>query len=119
MSICSSISRWESACLNKSLHTSWFNSANLSWLPGIAILVLYESFLNQFKKSNVSESISTQIHTDYIFDTNFFTQNLKTFNCLAFLSDGTKIVRPSLIELIPYFKQPENETKSKSDLKII
>ena len=71
------------------------------------------------RKSNISESISTQIHTDYVFDTNFFTQNLKTFNCLAFLSDGSKIIPPCLIELIPYFKQPENKTKNKSNLKII
>ena len=71
------------------------------------------------KKSNVSESISTQIQTDYIFDTNFFTQNLKTFNCLAFLSDGTKILPPSLIELVPYFNQPKDEIKSKSNLRII
>ena len=71
------------------------------------------------KKSNVSESISTQIHTDYIFDTNFFTQDLKTFNCLAFLSDGTKILPPSLIELVPYFNQPKDEIKSKSNLRII
>ena len=71
------------------------------------------------KKSNLSESISTQIQTDYIFDTNFFTQNLKSFNCLAFLSDGTKIAPPCLIELIPHFKTPEIKIKNKSNLKII
>ena len=71
------------------------------------------------KKSNLSESISTQIQTDYIFDTNFFTQNLKTFNCLAFLSDGSKIIPPCLIDLVPYFNTHiKNNTKNNS-LKII
>ena len=86
-----------------------------------AIETNFNYFTNSLnsKKSNVSESISTQIHTDYIFDTNFFTQNLKTFNCLAFLSDGTKINPPCLIELIPYFNPPEIKTKNKLDLKII
>lgn len=71
------------------------------------------------KKSNLSESISTHIQTDYIFDTNFFTQKLKTFNCLAFLSNGNKILPPCSIDLIPYFKTPEIEIKNKSNLKII
>lgn len=71
------------------------------------------------KKSNLSESISTQIQTDYIFDTNFFTQNLKTFTCLAFLSDGSKINPPCLINLVPYFNSPtKNDTKN-NNLKII
>ena len=28
----------------------------------------------------------TQINTDFIYDTNFFTQQLETFSCIAFLS---------------------------------
>ena len=56
------------------------------------------------KKSNLSESISTHIQTDFTYDTNFFTQNLTTFTCLAFLSDGNKILPPCKINLIPYFK---------------
>lgn len=73
------------------------------------------------KKSNISESISTQIQTDYIFDTNFFTKNLKTFNCLAFISDGKKIQPTHLVQLIPYFDNPTVTTKTnkKSSLKII
>ena len=39
------------------------------------------------KKSNISETISTSIHTDFVYDTNFFTQNLETFTCLGFISD--------------------------------
>ena len=38
------------------------------------------------KKSNISETISTSIQTDYVYDTNFFTQNLETFTCLGFIS---------------------------------
>ena len=70
------------------------------------------------KKSNISESIST----DYIFDTNFFTRDLETFTCLAFLSDGEKISSATKIKLIPYFSSPKNKTikdKKRTDLKII
>ncbi len=38
------------------------------------------------KKSNISETISTSIQTDFIYDTNFFTQKLETFTCLGFIS---------------------------------
>ena len=47
--------------------------------------------------------ISTQIHTDFVYDTNFFTQKLKTFSCLAFLSDGTQILPPCKVDLFPSF----------------
>lgn len=53
--------------------------------------------------SNLSESISTVTHFDYIYDTKFFTQDLESFSCLAFLSDGSKILTPKKINLIPYF----------------
>jgi len=57
------------------------------------------------KNSNISESLNSYIQMDYIFDTNFFTQNLETFSCIAFLSDGNKILKPQKINLIPYFKK--------------
>ena len=38
------------------------------------------------KKSNISETISTSIQTDFVYDTKFFTQNIETFTCLAFIS---------------------------------
>ncbi|MBQ3145120.1 MAG: type IV secretion system DNA-binding domain-containing protein [Clostridia bacterium] len=81
----------------------------------------YNYFTNSLKskKSNLSESISTHIQTDFIYDTNFFTQNLTIFSCLAFISDGNKIHPPCKINLIPYFKVPEIETKNKSNLKIV
>lgn len=65
----------------------------------------YNYFINSLesKKSNISESISTQIHTDFVYDTNFFTQKLKTFSCLAFLSDGTQILSPCKVDLFPSF----------------
>ena len=65
----------------------------------------YNYFINSLesKKSNISESISTQIHTDFVYDTNFFTQKLKTFSCLAFLSDGTQILPPCNVDLFPSF----------------
>ena len=39
------------------------------------------------KKSNISETISTSIQTDFVYDTNYFTQNLETFTCLSFISN--------------------------------
>lgn len=55
--------------------------------------------------SSISESINTYLQTDYIYDTNFFTRNLENFTCLAFLSDGNKIIPPQKISLNPYFKK--------------
>jgi len=67
----------------------------------------YNYLFNKFhsKNSNLSESFNSYFQTDYIFDTNFFTQNLETFSCLSFLSDGNKILPPQKINLIPYFKK--------------
>jgi hypothetical protein len=67
----------------------------------------YNYFFNNFlsKDSNLSESINSYYQTDYIFDTNFFTRNLEIFSCLAFLSNGTDIIEPQKLKLIPYFKK--------------
>jgi len=80
----------------------------------------YNFFTNSLasRKSNLSETISTHIQTDYIYDVNFFTQNLETFSCLSFISNGNKILPPCKINLIPYFKTYEIQ-KSKNNLKII
>ena len=66
----------------------------------------YNYFFNNFlsKNSNISESINSYFQTDYIYDTKFFTRNLETFSCLAFLSNGTDILEPQKLKLIPYFK---------------
>ena len=55
------------------------------------------------QNSNISESINDSINFDFIYDSNFFTQNLETFSCLGFLSDGCKILPPQKIKMAPYF----------------
>lgn len=67
----------------------------------------YSYFLHGFhsQNSNLSESINTYYQTDYIFDVNTFTQNLETFSCIAFLSDGNKILHPCKLKMIPYFEK--------------
>jgi len=55
------------------------------------------------KDSSITESINSVIQHDFIYDTNFFTQDLETFNCLAFLSTGSNIIPPQKMKLIPYF----------------
>ena len=54
--------------------------------------------------SNISESINSYSQFDFIFDTNFFTQKLECFSCIAFISNGTSIISPQKINMIPYFK---------------
>ena len=70
----------------------------------------YNYLLNKFlsRNSSISESINSYIQTDYVYDTNYFTRKLETFSCLAFLSNGTNILEPQKLKLIPYFK---NKTK--------
>lgn len=67
----------------------------------------FNYFSNSFisKKSNISESINTQIQNDFIYDSNYFTQKLETFTCLSFLSDGNSILPPKKLKRIPYFKK--------------
>ena len=61
------------------------------------------------KDSNISESINSSYEKDFIFDTNYFTQCLETFTALAFLSDGSRILKPQKIKLIPYFMKGSDE----------
>lgn len=67
----------------------------------------YNYFTNSFisMDSNISESINTYKQLDLTYDTKFFTQDLKTFSCLSFISTGNKIFTPQEIKTIPYFKQ--------------
>ena len=67
----------------------------------------YNYLLKRFSSidSNLSESINTYYQFDYSFDYNFFTQELETFTCLAFLSTGTKIIKPQKLNMLPYFKE--------------
>ena len=61
------------------------------------------SSIFSYEKPNFSESLNSYTQYDFIFDTNFFTQKLDTFTCLAFLSTGKSIIPPQKINLIPYF----------------
>jgi len=63
------------------------------------------------KNSNLSESISTYTNYDFVYDTKFFTQDLETFSCLAFLSDGAKVLSPQKITMNPYFKDKKIDNK--------
>lgn len=60
------------------------------------------------KNSSLSESYNTYTQNDFIYETNYFSQNLKTFEALAFLSDGFNIMKPQKIKMLPYFKQKED-----------
>lgn len=53
--------------------------------------------------SNISESYNSYFQKDYIYDTNFFTQELETFTALTFLCDGNKIHKPIKVKMLPYF----------------
>lgn len=66
---------------------------------------IFNYFTNSLnsRDSSISETISTYIHSDFVYDTNFFTQALENFTCLAFLSDGAKIIPPQKVHLFPYF----------------
>ena len=67
----------------------------------------YNYLIQKFKSksSNLSESINTYYQYDYVYDSHFFTQELKTFSCLAFLSDGNSTLPPQQIDMYPYFKE--------------
>lgn len=71
----------------------------------------FNFFTNSFisQDSSLSESVNTYSQKDFLYDTNFFTQELKTFSCLGFISDGSKILYPSQIFLKPYFKDDSPE----------
>ena len=66
---------------------------------------LTKSLVN--KDSSISESLNIYTQNDYVYDTNFFTQQLETFNSLCFLSDGNKILKPTKIKMCPYFMEEE------------
>ena len=57
------------------------------------------------RDSNLSESYNTYTQNDYVFDTCFFSQELETFNCLSFLSNGYKVLKPKKIKMLPNFEK--------------
>lgn len=56
------------------------------------------------RNSNISESYNKYTQNDYIYDTNYFSQNLETFKALAFISNGFKVSKPIELQMIPYYK---------------
>ena len=54
--------------------------------------------------SSISETFSTSVQKDFVFDFNFFSQELETFYALTFLSDGKRVFPPSKLRLFPYFE---------------
>ncbi len=76
----------------------------------------YDCFFKNFISvdSNLSESINSYSQFDYIFDYKFFTQDLDTFSCVAFLSTGKSIIKPQKLNMLPYFlKEDFYENKKK------
>lgn len=63
----------------------------------------YSFIMNTFKSDNssLSESLTTQIYHDFIYDFNSFSRELKTFQAICFLSTGTEIQKPQVVQLIP------------------
>ncbi len=57
------------------------------------------------RDSNLSESYNKYTQNDYIYDTNYFSQSLETFKCLAFISDGLRILKPKELQMIPYYEK--------------
>ena len=57
------------------------------------------------QNSNISESYSTYVQNDYIYESKFFTQNLETFTALTFLSNGNTIYSPKKLKMFPHFKE--------------
>ena len=68
---------------------------------------LTKSLVN--KDSSISESLNIYTQNDYVYDTNFFTLELETFNSLCFLSDGNKILKPTKLKMYPYFFEEKEE----------
>jgi Type IV secretion-system coupling protein DNA-binding domain. len=54
-------------------------------------------------KSSVSETINVNTVREYVFDEKLFTQQLDVFTGICFLSDGAKILEPTVVHLQPYF----------------
>ena len=67
----------------------------------------YNHLLNimQSKKSNISESISTYITKEDVFDSKDFSQNLKLFEAIVYISNGINMLPPSVIKLNPFFER--------------
>ena len=72
--------------------------------------IIHKNFISS--QGNISESVNTFYQNDYVFDSNFFTQSLKSFQCLGFLSTGDEILKPQQLQMIPYFKEDSQNEKT-------
>ena len=65
----------------------------------------YNYLLKSFKSDNssISESLSTQIYHDFIYDFNSFSRELKTFQAICFISTGTEVLPPVIVKLQPLY----------------
>ena len=70
------------------------------------------------QNSNLSESYNKYTQNDYKYDTNYFSQSLKTFKSLSFLSDGFKILEPVELQMIPYYEKEKYMKGLKTKWKI-
>lgn len=63
----------------------------------------YNYILKTFKSenSNISESISTHIEHDFVYDINAFSMKLKTFEAICFITTGHEILNPCVVKLLP------------------
>ena len=68
--------------------------------------------------TNISESYNSYTQTDFIYDTNFFSQELKTFEALSFISTGTNIIKPQKLSLIPHFLSNQNSNTYNTNNKL-
>lgn len=57
------------------------------------------------RDSNLSESYNKYTQTDYIYNTNYFSQSLETFKSLAFISNGLRILPQKELQMIPYYEK--------------
>lgn len=68
--------------------------------------------------TNISESYNSYTQTDFIYDTNFFSQELKTFEALSFISTGTNIIKPQKLSLLPHFLSNQNSNTYNTNNKL-
>ena len=78
----------------------------------------YNLFRNQLvsRDTNISESFNKYLEKDFIYDTQFFSQELETFESLAFISNGNRILLPQKLHMIPYFQKEKNKNWKGFDL---
>ncbi len=70
-------------------------------------------------KSSISETLNVNIVTEFIFEEQIFTQRLDVFTGVCFLSDGAKIIEPTVVHLQPYFSDIiKNQIRSKKMAKM-